>query len=196
MTLSVEDKKSLIRLIEAGVARGSEKIGKITKTEWDIATETTKEITEERFLIAANAGKEKAVGCRLSSESNLGVDVAVFFPETSARSLARAMLREHARKYKGIKNVLEAATGELSNVIAQSVIGAMADELNTSITLSVPKVGRGTKEELLCEFFAESDDPSKFLVMTHIELYGEDLSAHCTLVLLFDSKGLASLLAA
>lgn len=196
MGLSEENKKKLISLIEIGVERSSERLGKISNTKWDISTGSTKEISTEKFLIAANAGKTNALGVRLGAKEGIRTDMAIFFPETSARAIAREMLRDHAWGMKKLDNVLELATGEISNILGQSIIGAIADECETAITLSVPQVTQGTKEELLCAFFSDCEDPSKVLFMSHVELYSGALSATCSMVALFDSlmleKGFSS----
>ncbi|MFH2202452.1 MAG: hypothetical protein ABIJ96_05025 [Elusimicrobiota bacterium] len=190
MSLSEEEKQSLIKLLEVGVERSSERLGKMSKTQWDITTASTKEIAEERLLVAANAGKQPALAARLTVADNLSADFAVFFPEKSALAIARAVLRDHAHRMKQVKNVLEHTMGEVANILAQSVVGALADEYETSITLSVPAVSRGAKEMLLCTFFAECDDPSKLLLMSHVELFSGKLSAECSLVALFDPEPL------
>jgi chemotaxis protein CheY-P-specific phosphatase CheC len=196
VSLSEESKKALIKLLEVGVARSSERLAKMSKTEWDIATASTKEIAEDRLLVATNAGKEPSLAARLSVREGLKADFGVFFPEKSAIPIAKAVLREHAWGMKNVKNILENTIGEVSNILAQSSVGALADECETAITLSVPTVQRGTKEALLCEFFAEYDDSAKLLLMSHVELYSGDLSATCSLVMLFNSKDIARLLEA
>lgn len=194
MSLSTEAKQRLIGLLEVGIERSSERLGKMSKTEWDIATSSTKEIAEDRLLVAANAGKVPALAARLSVRECVRAEFAVFFPEASALAVAKAVLRDHAWGMKKVKNVLENTIGEISNILAQSAVGALADECETAITLSVPTVKRGTKEALLCEFFAECDDPEKLLLMSHVELFSGGLSAVCSLVVLFDVADLASLL--
>jgi len=72
----------------------------------------------------------------------------------------------------------------VSNLLAQSLIGGLADEFDALVILSVPEVRKGTKVGLLTSVLEDYDGRSDVLLMSHIELYAENLSAECGMVLM------------
>jgi len=182
MMLTLQEQDTLTRLLETGVVRASERLGKMSHTEWGIMTSTIKEIPPVRLLSWFNRNATPHVGARFRSGVDVPLEVLTLFPETSARSVADAVTRPFAARAAKLANLVELTIGEVSNVIAQSLIGCLADEFNALIILSVPQVRTAPKVQLLSEVLEDYDGRKDVLLMSHIEMFSENLSAECSMV--------------
>lgn len=182
MILSLQEQDTLTRLLETGVVRASERLGKMSHTEWGIMTSTIKEIPPVRLLSWFARSTVPHVGARFRSGSEVPLELLTLFPEISARSVTEAVVKPFAHRTANIPNLIELTIGEVSNVFAQSLIGCMADEFDALIILSVPEVKTGPKVDLLTRVLEDYDGRSDVLLMSHIEMFSEDLSAECSMV--------------
>ena len=70
----------------------------------------------------------------------------------------------------------------------------MADEYGETIILSVPDVIKGAKAKLLSEALKAYDGRTDVLLMSHVEMFSENLSAECSVVLVFNAEAIQGLL--
>jgi len=182
MILTLQEQDTLTRLLEMGVVRASERLGKMSHTEWGIMTSTIKEIPPVRLLSWFSRNPGVHVGARFHSGAEIPLEVLTMFPEPSARSVAEAVTAPYAEKTSKIPNLVEVTIGEVSNILAQALIGGLADEFDALIILSVPEVKTGPKVHLLTKVLEDYDGRSDVLLMSHIEMYSENLSAECSMV--------------
>ena len=93
-----------------------------------------------------------------------------------------------------LPDLVKLTIGEVSNVLAQGVIGAVADEYDLTIILSVPEVLQGSKAEILSTVLGDYDGREDILMMSHIDMYAENLSADCSMIIIVNAESLRRIL--
>ncbi|MFA5137832.1 MAG: hypothetical protein WC728_01275 [Elusimicrobiota bacterium] len=195
MNLTLQEKDSLTRQLETGAARASEKLGKLSKTEWGIMTSSIKEIPPVRLLSWFNRCGLEHVSARFRCAENVPLEILVLFPSSSAQAVTEAVAKPFAERMGKLPDLVELTIAEVSNIMAQSLICAMADEFRQTLILSVPEVGRDRKVKLLSKALEDYDGREDVLLMSHIEMYSENLSAECGMVVWVKVAALRSLFA-
>jgi hypothetical protein len=79
--------------------------------------------------------------------------------------------------------------------MAQGLISAMADDFDQILILSVPEMGRDRKVKLLSQALEAYDGREDVLLMSHIEMYSESLSAECGMIVWVKIAALRNLFA-
>lgn len=194
MELGKEDKQAVLSLIEEGVLLSGEGLGKMSGTQWDVMTTSVDEIPAVHLLQRFLRSRNIHVGALLRAESGIPAEFLILFTEASARSLAEGILAPYAARLKDVPDTLAATIGEVSNVLAQRVVGVLADKYEATCILSVPEVSTNRKGELLTSALARYDGRQDFLLTVRVEMYSEGLSTECGMVIAFDSKALERLI--
>ncbi len=184
MNLTLEEKDIITRLLEEGVSHAAERLGKMSRTEWGIMTSSIKEIPPVRLLSWFDRNKEEHVGVRFRSGSDVPLELVVLFPKPSADAVTSAVVRPFSDRLKKLPNAMKLTIGEVSNILAQSLIGVMADEYDATIILSIPEVEQNAKVRLLESVLEDYDGRKDVLLMSHCELFSEKLSAECSMVVM------------
>jgi chemotaxis protein CheY-P-specific phosphatase CheC len=195
MNLTLQEKDALTRQLETGVSRASEKLGKLSKTEWGIMTSSIKEIPPVRLLSWFNRCDKEHVSARFRCAESVPLEILVLFPVSSAQTVTEAVVKPFAERMGKIPNLVEATIGEVSNIMAQGLISAMADDFDQILILSVPEMGRDRKVKLLSQALEAYDGREDVLLMSHIEMYSESLSAECGMVVWVKIAALRNLFA-
>jgi chemotaxis protein CheY-P-specific phosphatase CheC len=193
MNLTLEEKQKVTRLIEEGIVRSTDRLGKMSKTEWAVMSSSTNEVPAVRMLSWFQRSKDEHVAVHFRSGEGVPLDFLIIFSEKSAQSVTGAVTRPYSAKLDGFSNLMELTIGEVSNIVAQSVIGAMADEFEKTIILSIPEVHRGPKASLLGVVLEAYDGREDVLLMSHVEMFSEDLSADCAMVIIVNAEVLHGL---
>lgn len=193
MSLTLQEKDTLTRQLETGAGRASERLGKMSKTEWGIMTSSIKEIPPVRLLSWFDRCEREHVSARFRCAENVPLEILVIFPAESAQAVTDAVAKPFSARMQKLPNLVELTIGEVSNIMAQSLIGAMADDFNQTIILSVPEVGRARKVKLLSDALEDYDGRQDVLLMSHIEMFSENLSAECGMVVWVNVAALRSL---
>lgn len=196
MNLTVQEKERIQALIEEGVARSADRLGKLSRTQWGVMSSSTNEIPVVRLLSWFNREAVEHVAATLRASEDIPTEAVMIFSAKGAKAVADAVTRPWAEKMKALPNLVELTIGEVSNILAQSVIGALADQFGKTVILSVPSVSRGQKAELLAAALERYDGRKDVLLMSHVELFSEDLAADCSMVLVVDSQTLHTLVRA
>ncbi|TBR24045.1 hypothetical protein EPO15_04790 [bacterium] len=193
MNLSVREMERIQALIEEGVVRSTDRLGKLSRTQWGVMSSSTNEIPAVRLLSWFQRAKEQHVAATLRAPGEIPTEAVLVFSAKSAEAVAEAVTKPWAAQMKALPNLVELTIGEVSNILAQSVIGALADQFEKTVILSVPEVSRGTKVELMSRALDRYDGRKDVLLMSHVEMYSNDLAADCSMVLIVDSATLQSL---
>lgn len=193
MNLTPAEKERVTRLIEEGVVRSTDRLGRMSRTEWSVMASSTNEIPAVRMLSWFRRSREEHVAVRFRSGEGVPLDFLIIYSKKSAQAVTDAVTRPFAERVKSFANLIELTMGEVSNIVAQSVVGAMADEFERAIVLSVPEVHRGPKAELLAVALDAYDGRDDVLLMSHVELFSEDLSADCSMVIIVNADVLHGL---
>lgn len=196
MNLSPREMERVQALIEEGVVRSTDRLGKLSRTQWGVMSSSTNEIPAVRLLSWFQRAKEDHVAATLRASAEIPTEAVLIFSAKSADAVADAVTKPWAERMKALPNLVELTIGEVSNILAQSIIGALADQFDKTVILSVPEVTRGNKVELMAKALERYDGRKDVLLMSHVELYSNDLAADCSMVLIVDSATLQRLVKA
>lgn len=192
--LSLPEKERVASLIEGGVSRAADKLGRLSRTEWGVVSSSTDEVPIVRLLSSFSRQEGEHVAAALRAEADIPTEVVLLFSARSAQAVSAAVTRPWEAAMRALPNLVELTIGEVSNILAQSVIGGLADELGRTVILSVPGVRRGRKADLLGSALERYDGRRDVLLSSHVELYSAELAADCSMVLACDSGVLHKLL--
>ena len=195
MGLTLPEKERLTALIEEGVVRSTDRLGKLSHTTWGVMSSSTDEMPAVRLLSWFNRVREEHVAAILRAERDIPLEVVLIYSEKGAAAVTEAVTRPWAQRMKQLPNLVELTIGEVSNILAQSIIGVMADQFEKTVILSVPVVRRGAKADLLASALERYDGRKDVLLMSHVEMYSNDLAADCAMVLVCDSQALHEMVA-
>ena len=195
MILTLAQKAAFTRLMEAGISRSADLLGKMSNTKWGIVASSLNEITAVRLLTWFHRDGGKYMGARVASRADPSMEFLVLFPDKSSKAVTAAVTRPYARRLEKLPDLLQLTIGEVSNVLAQGIIGVLADELGQTIFLSSPHVVGGTKSGILSDALNEYDGRQDMLMMAHMDLYSENLSAECSVVVIANTASLRRILA-
>lgn len=194
MELSKQEKETVTRLIEAGVMRSTDRLGKLSHTEWGVTSSSIKVMPVVRVLSWFSRSKSPHVAALFRSDTEFSLEFLVLFSEKSAQAVAAAVTGPFSSKLQGLDNLVQLTIGEVSSIVAQSVLGVLADEYGGSIILSVPEVRIGAKADLMVGALENYDGRRDTLLMSHVDMYAENLAAECSMVVIVDTEGVRRLL--
>lgn len=187
MGLSEQQRRTIQDYIAAGVSRCTDRIEKMSHKPWGMMSSSTQEMTAVGMLSWFRREQEKHYSVKFRSVDDLPLDIFVLYSDESAKALTESVTAPYGERMKALDNLTVLTIGEVSNVIAQSVVGVMADKLESLIILSIPEVFDGSKVDLLAEALDGYDGRKDSLLLSHVELYSESLAANCSIVLILDT---------
>lgn len=196
MNLTVREMERVQSLIEEGVGRSADRLGKLSRTQWGVMSSSTSEMPAVRLLSWFQRAKDDHVAATLRASGDIPTEAVLIFSAKSATAVADAVTHPWAERMKALPNLVELTIGEVSNILAQSIIGALADQFEKTVILSVPEVSRGPKVDLMARALDRYDGRKDLLLMSHVEMYSTDLAADCAMVLIVDSATLQALVKA
>lgn len=195
MSLTLQEQELLTRLLEAGTVRSTDLLGKMSNTEWGVMSSSIREMSVVRVLSWFSKASGKYLSVQLRSDGKLPLEFALFFSEKSARAVTDAVTKPFSEQMKKIPDLVRMTIGEVSNVMAQSVLGLFADEYRVSIILSVPKVFEGKKVDLLAAALESYDGREDVFLMANVDMFSESLAAECGMIVTANSAALRNILA-
>lgn len=192
--LTFGQKETLSHLLEDGVSKSSHLLAKISHTPWGVMSSSINEIPPVRLLSWFSRETEPHIASHFKARADFPIEIVIFFPQSSAEAVTEAFTRPFAQKMRNIPDLVQLTVGEVSNIVAQGAIATLADEFKRAFILSVPQTRKGSKAGLLGSAFEDYDGRRDILMLSHVDLYSEGLSAQCTLVIMANSEGLLRLL--
>lgn len=187
LALSEEDRQVLSELLETGVSASAEKIGQLSKTDWDVVASSVRELNREQALAMFREDTEACFGGRLKSRSLLPMEIVILYPGTSGRSIADAVAKAGTPRLKAMPDFERVILGEISNILGQGIIKAMVDRLKVSVILSVPQMLHARRADILAGALSDFDEDMKTLLLSHVQMNSTALSAECGMLLVFDT---------
>ncbi|MBI5242944.1 MAG: hypothetical protein HY922_04565 [Elusimicrobia bacterium] len=192
--LNIWQKEALIRLLEGSVARSSQLLAKLSHTPWGVMSSSINEIPPVRLLSWFSRESEPQLASRFKARPGIPLDLLVFFPVSSAQAVTEAFTRSCSEKVRQLPDLVPLTIAEVSNILAQGAIATLADEVKKSFILPAPETRRGSKAQLLESAFEDYDGRTDILMLTHVDLYSERLSAQCSMVIMANAEALRRLL--
>ncbi|MFH1725523.1 MAG: hypothetical protein ABII00_13010 [Elusimicrobiota bacterium] len=195
MSLTLREREKITGLIEEGVVMSADRLGKMSRTEWGVMSSSTNEFPAVRLLTRFTRSKEPHVGARLRTETELAMEMLILFSARSARAVTDVVTKPFSDRLRRLPDLVPLTIAEVSNVMGQSVVGALADRFGRALIVSAPEVKTGTKADLLGEAFDRYDGRKDVLLMSHVELYSMNLAAECSMVTIVESAAIRDFLA-
>ncbi|MFC1679766.1 hypothetical protein ACFL2T_06100 [Elusimicrobiota bacterium] len=184
MNLTLGQRDAIARHLQTGVTRCGERLAKMSGTEWGVMSTSVNEIPAVRLLSWFHRTKGKHVGANLRARKGLTLEVLTLFPDKSARSITTAVTEQYADRLARLPQLVPMTIAEVSNIMAQGLVGALADGFDEIVILSSPEVDWGEKSELLAWGFERYDGRKDVLLMSHVEFYSKNLAATCNVVII------------
>lgn len=194
MTLSAVQKDALTRLVEAGASRAASAMEKLSLTHWDFVISSVSEFAASRLAAAVRTDADLYLGACFRSRLGPPLTVLILFPKESAQAVAEAFARPHAERMANLPDPLRPVIGEVANIMAQGVIGALADEHSLTLILSSPAMLDGTRSSILAPLLADYNRRLDLILVSRIEMSSKKLSAECSVILVLSGDALQSLL--
>lgn len=198
MTAAFTDRERKIveGLIEEGVTLSAEKLGQLSGTPWTVISASVEELPVVRVLSLFREDKVPHVAAHLKSRSMLPVEILILFPEPAAKSVSDAVIRSAGASLGMVEDPRKVVIAEISNIMGQGVLRAMANTLKVSIILDVPKVREGLKSSVLGEAFGSFDGQKETVLFSRVDMSSEAMSASCSMALIFHVDLMRRLIAA
>jgi chemotaxis protein CheY-P-specific phosphatase CheC len=193
MDLSTQNRELFTSLIEKGVSRSAEALGRMSRTEWGIMSASTNEIPAVRLLSWFDRDKSTHYAARFDSKNDVPLEVVMLFTEKGAGAVTEAVTKPFSERLREMDDLVSLTIGEVSNIVAHNVIGAFADKIGRTVILSVPEVHVGPKAQVLGRSLEGYDGREDVIMLSHVELYSENLAAECSMVLIVNEEELAKL---
>jgi len=176
----------------------------IDRTRFAISTEETRyylngiylhatksnEVPVVRLLTWFQRSPEPHLGAHFGARGEFSVEILVLFPHKSARAVTDAVTQPYAQRMKELPSLVSLTVGEVANILAQSVVSQMADEFRLPIILTVPRVLEGSKAGVFGESLEHYDGRVDTLMLSHVDMYSENLAAQASMIVIANSEGL------
>lgn len=184
----------MVSLIHAGVQSSTERLGRLSETEWGVNFSGTQEMSPVRVLSWFAHNAQNHVAVRFRSTSEMPLEMVILFSEASARSVAEAVIRPYKDSLTGVKDLLRSTIGEVSNILAQNVLAVLSDRAGVSIILTVPEVDEGSKSDLASSALEGYDGRRDILLLANVQLHSERLDSECSMMVTINEAAMRGLL--
>lgn len=190
MGMKLQERRAIQEYIQVGISRCTEKIEKLSKTQWGLMTNGAQELTAVGMLSWFRRNKEKHYSVQFHSRSEILIELMLLYSETSAEALTAAVTKPYGERMKKLNNLVGLTIGEVSNILGQGVVGVLADAIGKEIILSIPTVSEGPKVDLLAQAFESYDGRKDTLLLTQCDLFSEKLMAECGIVVILNTNSI------
>jgi len=184
-SFTTKDREFISGLLEEGLSLSVERLGVFTGLEWDIVTSTVDEMPVIQALSRLHTDKTPHFGAHLKGRAILPVEAVILFPEPSAKALTDSVLTKASDALKSLPNPMEAIVAEVSNIMGQAVLKALADKLEVAMILGVPLLSLGLKSEILGSAFTEFDGEKDAVLLSRSDMVTGSDQVSCTIALIF-----------
>ena len=185
-TLSELELDALTEVVNIGVSRAAASLG--TMVSEQVLLSVPSVIIVSRTRAAQLLGGTRAdllVAVRQAFHGDVSGRVLLIFPEKNSLELVRAVAGEHL----SLEDILELeheALAEIGNIILNACIATVANLLERNLTMSLPEIVRGDREELFDLGVAITDDVVLF-VHINFSLKGHQIMGYVAMVMDFAS---------
>jgi chemotaxis protein CheY-P-specific phosphatase CheC len=194
VSLSASEKELVVSLIQAGVQSSTERLGRMSGTEWGVNFAGTQEMSPVSVLSWFTHNQQTHRAVRFRSTTEMPLEMLLLFSEESARLVTEAVTKPYAAELGAVGNLVESTIGEVCNILAQNVLAVMSDRYQVSIILSVPEVSEGVKADLASAALEDYDGRKDVLLLAHVQLHSDRLNAECSMMVIVNEAVMRSLL--
>lgn len=190
MTLTELERDALAELANIGVSRAAASLRKMIGQQVILSVPSV-EVMDSRAAAALVGEREgdKLVAVQQAFTGSFSGRALLIFPQAKSLELIRAIVGSELPPADA-KDIEEEALAETGNIILNGCLATMANILNQSLSISLPKVMRGTGPKLFG--VAESPDGRPVLFL-YINFSILDLDIRGYIAMLMDLPSLANL---
>lgn len=195
MTLSAPKRDLVVRLIQAGVESSTDRLGRLSRTDWGVNFSGTRELSPVRVLSWFALSRQHHVSVRFRSTTSVPLEFLILFSEESARSVAKAVAEPYLEELGALADLVRPTIAEVCNILAQNVLAVLSDRCGVAVILTVPEVGEGAKADLTAEALEGYDGRKDLLLLAQVQLHSERLQADCSMMVIVNEAVMEGLLA-
>ena len=194
MGLSNRDREFIDALIREGVTRTTVRLEKMTSAKWGIVSSSIQEALPVQLLKSHYRSFEDCIGAHFHSSSLVPLEFLIVFSAHGANELAKAILAPFRERMAKLSDPISLTVGEVSNFLAQNVLGVVADRFNVMIIPKPPEVLIGRKVELLTKALSNYDGRDDLIVVSQVDIYSEKLEVNCGMIIIVNAAMMCKLL--
>ena len=155
---------ALTELVNIGVSRGAASLRKLVHREIILSVPSIEIITRKSAAaLISQRERENLVAVQQQFDGPFAGRAMVIFPESSSLSLVRAILSGGMDEAE-LLAMTDEALAETGNIVLNGCLGAMANMLQRTLTISLPRLQRGDSHALFDTLSQAGDDaPVLFL---------------------------------
>jgi chemotaxis protein CheY-P-specific phosphatase CheC len=184
MKLEDGTRSELFKLIEAGVFGSAERLAKMSGTTWQMQSVSVKMGSTEKPVYAKEDGDQ--LGSYFSMQGGFFL---VIFSQKSGAKVADVFLKRSTKPSESVLERQQMALAEISNVMVNAVVTALADACDTVLFISAPESMAGTRDSLVKQAIEKAKNSnSGFVISTSVHMSSPALASDCTVIFLIDSR--------
>jgi chemotaxis protein CheC len=191
VTLTELERDALAELANIGVSRAAASLRKMIGQQVLLSVPSVEVM--DRSGAAARVGEregDKLVAVQQAFTGSFSGRALLIFPQAKSLELIRAIVGPDVPA-DDAKDIEEEALAETGNIILNGCLATMANILNQSLTISLPKVMRGTGSKLF--EVDESSPDGRLVLFLYINFSILDLDMRGYIAMLMDLPSLANL---
>ena len=191
LTLSDMELDALAELANIGVSRAAASLRKMIGQQVLLSVPSV-EVMDSRGAAALVGEREgdRLVAVQQAFSGSFSGQALLIFPQAKSLELIRAIVGPDTPA-EDAKDMEEEALAETGNIILNGCLATMANILNQSLTISLPKVMRGTGQRLFQ--IDETSPEGRLVLFLYINFSILDLDTRGYIAMLMDLPSLANL---
>lgn len=181
---------ALTELVNIGVSRAATSLGTMVSEQVLLSVPSVVVVSRAKAAeLIGRPGNELLVAVRQAFHGDVSGRALLIFPERNSLELVRAVVGEHL-SLEDIIELEHEALAEIGNIILNACMATVANQLQRSLTMSLPEIVRSTGSGLFDLAVSMADDVVLF-VHINFSLRGHKVVGYVAMVM--DFASLASL---
>ena len=177
--------QALIKLLERGVDKCAQRLGRLSYSTWNVDTVSLSSGASAAPGDLMGASNEKHFGTFLGIP---GGGFLVIFPEKSGFLVTNRFTLSGADPVDALPNRESTVLAEVSNIIINALTDVLAEACGKTLMLSAPEPIQGPKKEILQSALGRFSQAGKLAWICYVRLKTPTFSSHCDLVAFLDSE--------
>ncbi len=181
---------ALTELVNIGVGRGALSLRELVGEQVLLSVPALAILSRDEAIAALGPDElAQLVAVRQGFTGEFSGQALLIFPEISSLELVRAV----AGRQLALDDIVELeheALAEIGNIILNGCIGAIANLMQKTLSMSLPEIIKGTSREFI-DLFSGGADDVVLVVRINFLLKGHEISGHVAMVM--DLQSLAAL---
>lgn len=173
---------ALTELVNIGVGRGALSLRELVGEQVLLSVPSLAILSRDGAITALGPdGSAQLVAVRQGFTGAFSGQALLIFPEISSLELVRAV----AGRQLALDDIVELeheALAEIGNIILNGCIGAIANLMQKTLSMSLPEIIRGTGREFI-DLFSGGADDVVLVVRINFLLKGHEISGHVAMVM-------------